>query len=245
MLIGCGGTGGSFFSKFIRFMADFSEPDIKVEFAVVDGDHVEGKNIGRQPFIPEDIGKNKAVTLAGAADETLHVHIRSYPVYLSPDNQRNVFQWLDDGAVDVAILIGAVDNHACRRTLHRFFQSSHGLTMFYIDSANEFASGDVVFGKRSPRKIMSPDRCYYFPEVLTDMEKPVYEKSCEELNQAAPQHLATNSMAADIIFSFVTQLISAGEKAKYAPGGIAYFDSMKLFCRFDPYQEKHNDKIKQ
>lgn len=245
MMIGCGGTGGCFFSKFIRFMADFSESDIRIEFAIVDGDHVEKKNIGRQPFIPDDIGKNKAVALATAADEALHVNIRSYPFYLSSSNEYRTLSWVDDSEADVGILIGAVDNHACRKIMHSYFNRSYSYSeaFFYIDSANEFSSGEVVFGKRIHNTIIAPDRCHYYPDILDDAEKPVYEKSCEELNQSAPQHLATNSMASDIIFSYVTQLITAGEMASRAPGGICYFDSMKMFCRFDPYMEARHGKI--
>lgn len=218
---------------------------MRIEFAIVDGDHVESKNIGRQPFIPDDIGKNKAIALATAADEALHVSIRPYPLYLSTSNVHRTLSWVDDSEADAGILIGAVDNHACRKILHNFFQRtySHSKLFFYIDSANEFSSGEVVFGKRLHSTIAAPDRCHYYPDILNDTEKPVYEKSCEELNQSAPQHLATNSMASDIIFSYVTQLIAAGETAVHAPGGVCYFDSMKMFCRFDPYSEARHGKI--
>ena len=72
----------------------------------------------------------------------------------------------------------------------------------------------------------------------------MYEKSCEELNASEPQHLATNSLAADMIFSYVTQLIAGGSLALMAKGGIIYFDALRFFSRFDPYDEVRHGKIK-
>lgn len=246
VLVGCGGTGGCFFSKFIRFMADINIPNVEINFSIIDGDHVELKNIGRQPFVPEDIGCNKAVALATAAEETLGVHIKAYPEYVSDENHDRIFQDLYAGSSSnyISVLIGAVDNHACRKILHEIFRHNRSYnTLFYIDSANEYSSGDVVFGKSSGYEIKAPDRCHYYPEVLTDSEKPVYEKSCEELNISEPQHLATNSFASDLIFSYVAQLITHCEAATEAPGGIAYFDALNFFSRFDAYEEIRHGKI--
>lgn len=101
----------------------------------------------------------------------------------------------------------------------------------------------MVIGKRNSTKIEAPDRVHYYPEILEDDGKAPYEMSCEELNQAAPQHLATNSLAADLTFSYVVQLISAGEYALKAPGGIVYFDAFKMFSRFNEYSEEVYGKI--
>mgnify|MGYP003287915440 CR=1 FL=1 len=246
VLVGCGGTGGCFFSKFIRFMADTNIPNVEINFSIIDGDHVESKNIGRQPFVPEDVGCNKAIALATAAEETLGVHVKAYPEYVSDQNYDRLLNDLYNGTFSnyISVLIGAVDNHACRKVLHRVFQHNSWNTMFYIDSANEFSSGDVVFGKTSDYETKAPDRCHYYPEILTDSGKPVYEKSCEELNISEPQHLATNSLASDLIFSYVTQLITHYEAATEAPGGIAYFDALNFFSRFDAYEEARHGKIK-
>jgi len=227
-------------------MADTYLPDSEINFSIIDGDHVERKNLGRQPFMPEEIGCNKAVVLSTAAEESLGIHINAYPEYLSDKNYLRLiknFEHFTDHTINV--LIGAVDNHACRKILHSIFVNGTGKnTCFYIDAANEYSSGDVVFAKITNHVIQAPDRCHYYPEVLLDSEKAVYEKSCEELNLSSPQHLATNSVAADLIFSYLTQLILAGDAATLAPGGIAYFDSLLFFSRFDPYNEAKHGKIK-
>ncbi len=248
ILIGCGGTGGCFFSRFARFMTDAAIPDVTIKIRIIDGDFVELKNINRQPFTEDDIGKNKAVSLALTAEESLGVHVKSYPLFLSPSTLHVLHDWPFDGPQhyhdNLKIMIGAVDNHACRKLLHEFFQSNYSDNLFYIDSANEFSCGEIVIGKRLCGKTITPDRAHYYPEILTDKEKAVYEMSCEELNQAKPQHIATNGLAADLIFSYVVQLILFASRAKEAPGGIIYFDSFKLFSRFDPYEETRHGKIK-
>ena len=138
-----------------------------------------------------------------------------------------------------------MDNHACRKLLHEYFLHPQYLhdTLFYIDSANEFSCGEIVIGKRTYRDIEAPDRVHYYPDIMQDNGKAAYEMSCEELNSSAPQHLATNGLAADLIFSYLSQLLMAGEQALHAPGGIIYFDALKLFSRFDVYEEARHGKI--
>ena len=236
VLVGCGGTGGCLFGRLIRFLADQQITGLDIKLTIVDGDHVEMKNLGRQPFLAEDVGNNKAVALASAAEETLGLHVKAFPEYLAPENMGRILGTNAYYSADVYILIGAVDNHACRKLMHQFFAEKRGCALFfYIDAANEYHSGDVVFAKKAYSTVEAPDRCHYFPEVLTDTDKPAYEKSCEELNISEPQHLATNSFAADMIFGYVVQLLCAGEMMKAMPGGIAYFDAFKLFSRFDSY----------
>ena len=84
LLVGCGGTGGCFFSKMVRFLTSIEFHGIDFRFRMIDGDRVEAKNIGRQPFLLEDVGKNKAVALASVAEELMDIKVRAYPFYLSP-----------------------------------------------------------------------------------------------------------------------------------------------------------------
>lgn len=117
--------------------------------------------------------------------------------------------------------------------------------LIYVDSANELSAGEIVIGVRDYTKIITPDRAHYYPEILENPGKAAYELSCEELNASAPQHLATNGLAGDLLFSYISQVIVAAEKAVYAPGGIIYFDAFQMFSRFDRYEEERHGKIKQ
>ena len=61
-IIGAGGTGGYLAQDLARYIAVRTEE--KYNFTIVDGDVVEEKNLIRQNFIENDIGKNKAKVLA-------------------------------------------------------------------------------------------------------------------------------------------------------------------------------------
>lgn len=245
VLIGCGGTGGCFFSRMARFLSDMKFTNMSLRVRIIDGDHVEYKNLGRQPFIESDVGENKAVALAAAALESLDVRVKAYPFFLSPHKMGILHSGMTSyDNEDLQIIIGAVDNHACRKLLHDYFKNyKYEGTLFYLDAANEFSCGEIVIGKRTSKRIFSPDRAHYYPEILKDEQKPVYEMSCEELNMAEPQHLATNSMAADLLFAYVSQLLIAGTNASQAVSGIVYFDVFRLFSRFDVYKEEFHGKI--
>lgn len=248
LLVGCGGTGGCFFSKMVRFLTSIEFQGIDFRFRIIDGDRVEAKNIGRQPFLLEDVGKNKAVALASVAEELMDIKVKAYPFYLSPGKIEVLDQFDFDSVStsDLKIIIGAVDNHACRSILHNYFMSYKKIPMLiYVDSANELSAGEIVIGVRNYTKIITPDRAHYYPEILENPGKAAYELSCEELNASAPQHLATNGIAGDLLFSYISQVIVAAEKAAYAPGGIIYFDAFQMFSRFDRYEEERHGKIKQ
>jgi hypothetical protein len=245
IIVGCGGTGGCFFTRIARFLSD-AVLDVEVKLRIMDGDKVEMKNLGRQPFMEEDIGENKAVALAAAAEESLGLQVSAYPTYLSPETTGILTSSPFSGySADVQILIGAVDNHAARKLLHeRFIEGKrNSRTIIYLDSANEFSCGEITIGKCMDGKIVAPDRVHYFPTIFNDPGKAVYEMSCEELNRSAPQHLATNSFAADLLFAYCSQLLLSGEKMKLANGGIIWFDTFKMFSRFDPYEEDRHGKV--
>ena len=87
VLVGCGGTGGCFFGRFIRFMADFYAENTTINLSIMDGDTVELKNLGRQPFVEQDVGENKAVALAMAAEEALGVRVKAYLIYISESSR--------------------------------------------------------------------------------------------------------------------------------------------------------------
>lgn len=237
-------------SRMARFLGDFSRqnPKVYVTFRIIDGDNVELKNLVRQPFGEEDIGRNKAVVLAEAAKELIaspNVEVKSYPYYLTPDNV-NMIRGGNNCYESIQILVGAVDNHACRKLLHDYFLTENEYHyFFYLDAANEMSVGEIVIGKKKWGGKLAPDRAHYYPEILTDTEKPVYEMSCEELNSVEPQHLATNGMAADLLFSFIAQLMSCHEYAENVSGGIVYFNTFKMWSRFDKYEEVRHEENKQ
>lgn len=216
LIIGCGGTGGNFASMLGRYLYD-NDVAKSCSITFVDGDYVENKNIGRQPFLPCDVGRNKAEVMAEVLTEVFGVQCGYYPKYI--DSLKDIENLEKYGYVTV--IIGCVDNHACRKVLHEYFKTAP--VCYYLDSANEFSSGEVVVGLKIGGKIMSPDRAIIFPEILEDKSLPRSEESCEVLNNSRPQHLATNMLAATILFKCTVELFVE----EMWNGGVYYFDTFK------------------
>ena len=239
-IIGCGGTGGNLIARLSRFLSGY-QGDMTINTAIVDGDTVEYKNVKRQPFDDEDLGENKAVILAENIESSFHVLLNSYPDYiLKTEDLDRIFnslnrdgRYVSSSSNDINILVSCVDNHAARKICHDWFEKVSFLgTTFFIDPANEEVSGEVVIAKRHAHTITSPDRFWYYPDIINDLGKPVNEMSCEELNNVAPQHFATNCYAADICFAFIVGIIMCEDKAHLLQGGITYFHAFKMFQRF-------------
>jgi hypothetical protein len=89
-VIGTGGTGGFLIPHLARYIA--SLPYSKYCLIVlVDGDTVEDKNIIRQNFIRQDVGKNKAEVLAKRYSAAFGVPIVSVPEHLTESNIPRIF----------------------------------------------------------------------------------------------------------------------------------------------------------
>lgn len=246
-VIGTGGTGGHLVSKLARFLNDFAKDGVSCELSIVDGDRVEMKNIGRQPFTEDDLGLNKAVALAENISYALNYPIRAYGKYIETVQDIRDILYREKNSYNtevVDVLIGCVDNHKARQVMEEWFLQKRYVQkyVFYIDSANEFSVGEVVFSIYRGGKVVSPVRSFYFPDVL-EPAKSVTEMSCEELNQVAPQHLVTNSFASDIVLSYLVQLCAKDEAINLIPGGINYFDSFKMFSRFDVREVANEEKV--
>ena len=103
------------------------------------------------------------------------------------------------------IVIGCVDNHKARKVLHDWFEGTPNC--IYIDVANEDTWGDCFVSFKIFNKKLFKTRGDMFPEVLLESNKSVVEMGCEELTNASPQFLKTNSMAANLVFNALDSII--------------------------------------
>ena len=197
-VIGAGGTGGYFLKEFSRYLQGDKEKQI-VHMEIIDGDTVEEKNILRQSFQLEDVGFNKAIVMADILKSAFNADFTPKAEFLNDETQLYYSQ------TSVPIIIGCVDNHKARLVCEEFFNSHD--TCFYLDSANEFSYGEVVFAYKIDGKVLSPVRSHYFPKIKTDAGKARTEMSCEELNNVAPQHIATNMQAGNILLNEVCSIL--------------------------------------
>lgn len=217
IVVGCGGTGSHYIKELGRLLYGMGAKE-KVKLILVDGDYVEEKNLVRQVFLPQDIGYNKAQVMAEILSQAYGITAEYYDKYI--DTPADLEQLVDKD--EVVLLIGCVDNHQCRQSMHRFYQSRQHC--IYMDSANEYSVGEVIVGSKIGGIEMYADRCGYFPEVLEAQEPKRSEESCEALNVSAPQHMLTNQLAAWILLVNTAKFLQ-GEWV----GGIFMFDAFKCY----------------
>ena len=228
VVVGSGGTGTYFLKEFSRFIQGGHRSINKM--TIVDGDTVEEKNMERQAFSQEDVGFNKATVMADVLSSAFELKWGAFSKYLTTlDELKDVL----GSSTSTPLIIGCVDNHACRMLLEKFFEESRDC--IYLDSANEFSTGEVIFAYKKGGKVISPCRSYYYPEVASNSNKKVTEMSCEELNNVAPQHIATNMTAGNILLKEVCSLLSGNEHP-----GMVTFDLDMYYQEFWPYKNEEN-----
>lgn len=246
--IGAGGTGTFFLKEFARFMSAIRYKDMRkiIKLAIVDGDHVEERNLERQAFIPGDINSNKAVCIAEAINSNFGLgDIKAYPQYIDDIDDMNQIFYSMKGEreyqvrpdIDIEVLIGCADNHRARQVMHEYFEKNTG-TIIYYDAANEYSNGEVVFSGRHKGKLLGRPRAAYFPAILEDKSPRASEQSCGAINTGSPQHITTNMMAANLLLGRLTKLIAEDEMEF----GIALFDVFQMYVTFYPDQESKNNE---
>ena len=224
VVVGAGGTGSYFLKEFSRYLCGNEKALCRIEsLAIIDGDRVEEKNISRQAFMAQDIGLPKAVVMASALNEAFGLNWSGYDRYLL---DVSMMERLMNG-YSVPVIIGCVDNHACRLVCEKFFQEKE--CCIYFDAASEFSSGEVVYSVKQYDKA-SPLRSEIFPEIKKGDLRNVEEMSCTELNAVAPQHICANMNAGFHLLSGMTTLLETGK----VNAGMAVFDVKMMDAQFYP-----------
>lgn len=219
LIIGAGGTGGYVIPHLYRIGFAADRP---VRILVCDGDVVEGKNLIRQNFVEQDIGRNKAQVMAERYSAAFGIECEYIPRFVedeeellrltSPDFIRNSYR--DIPETQRVILLGCVDNNKSRRLCHSVFTKQRDL--IYIDSGNGEHTGQVVCGVRQNGRTTYKPVCSLYPDMLADEDKFPSELSCAERSVSAPQSVTANLTAATAVVSFLYDLIICGElKTRY------------------------------
>lgn len=197
---------------------------------IFDGDVVEEKNLARQAFTMEDVGRNKAAVMAEILNETFDLSFVAHDIYVTKKEQIvKSFSKSVSNVPVVPVFISCVDNHACRLLLEQIYESVDNCILF--DSGNEFTTGEVVYAYKSDKVSYGLLRSGYFPDVKEGDLRNREEMSCEELNSVSPQHIFTNMVAGNLLCSGLANLFDG----KITPG-FAYFNALSYSCDFVPYK---------
>lgn len=207
-IVGCGGTGGHFIAGFGEFLKSFKSTAIGWRLTLCDGDIVEEHNLDNQAFVRADVGKNKALVMQEGLEEAFGLKgVRAYGYIDSPADLKGL---MDVDKYQLTVIVGCVDNHKARQTMHRVFYDCPNCV--YIDSGNDFSAGQICTGVRLHGRDYRPPRGYYFPDVITDRTPTDRELSCGTVNAHVPQHITTNKKAANILLAFMSWFCQEGFK---------------------------------
>lgn len=210
---------------------------------IVDGDRVEPYNLRRQFFIDGDAGQNKAVVLAERYSAAFGLAVSAYPHYLTPRTSKDD---LDEVLPTQSVVVGAVDNAATRRLLHQHLDRYPDVV--YLDSGNagvpatdhgrasELEAGDagydgqVVCGARVDHHKVLPFPAEVFPDLI-EVEDPEdrlpTEIPCGDAIVSNPQRQVTNVLAATVLLSYLTPILTEG----VVPNSLTFFDARKGYLR--------------
>jgi PRTRC genetic system ThiF family protein len=187
---------------------------LPLELCFVDSDRVERTNLGRQLFSPAELGRNKAVTLAGRLNAALGLAIQAVPMMATAELLRE----LAPSYQTTGVLVGAVDRAIGRRALHQALAQQQW--RLWLDVGNEHAWGTVLIGSATERRQLSgacalgglctalPAPSLGYPHLLD--EQPLIEaEACAPAMRDERQSLMVNQAMAAVAGQYLYQLIIA------------------------------------
>ncbi len=190
-IIGAGGTTSWFLPKLIKILNIFSH-EKSFNILIVDGDIVESKNLTRQNFIQQDVGKYKAEILATRYSnlikdpEKISISFINKYVYgqLKPErfnefsddfiNFDDIFSSLRNNYIP-HIVFNLVDNEGVKKDLDLFFKSqilriiyfSAGVNLHNGQIYTNFYLGDSNYNKNFLFNSYSKDHDQYLEDYDT------------------------------------------------------------------------------
>lgn len=209
--IGCGGTGGYLvlpLSKYLRSLHHTGNYSM-IQYTLADGDIVEPKNIARQNFTKDDIGKNKAEVLSERYSD---IYFTIYPFgdFLNDYTMSLMISDMNDIAHNrntLIIVIGCVDSIDSRKNIVSLVKamSKDILTLsdntYYIDSGNYLYNGQIKVFRLN--NIEEEFEEYFNDNYSIDMDSK--KESCSENGD---QSILMNFRCADLLYSLITDIIT-------------------------------------
>lgn len=186
VIVGCGGVGSYLIPALLRTVRNHACPPNSPRVILVDGDTLEPKNMERQLFSEDDVGKNKAWVLANL-NVDYYPNITAEKTFFSGDES-----WLETGA----LIIACVDNHPGRA---RCLTAADRIGGEAIVCGNGYTDAEAMFYSSVGMKGTPRDPRVMFPEILTDTaDDPLAIGSgCTGVaQQQTPQLAIANFMAA-------------------------------------------------
>ena len=138
-LIGCGATGSQIALELGRIIAVKRElsPEVNINVKLIDGDIVEPHNIGKQAFISDDLGKNKAMTLAVRLNRMYATSAFSFmSEHLTRENI------VCEQALECNFIITAVDTISARMLVSNYIENT--LESVWLSGSSDYAHKKLI-----------------------------------------------------------------------------------------------------
>lgn len=160
-VVGCGGTGGFVAEGLCRIL------NTDVKLMLVDFDRVEERNLGRQNFVREDLGKVKSEALAHRLSQKYNraIGYSVVPISMTPVDYSGLF-------------IGCVDNGKARKDIELKFDSIaqpyQNSNYWWIDAGNGENFGQVLIGNSrfAPRYYERGNSGVFLTLPLPTLQRP-------------------------------------------------------------------------
>ena len=151
LVVGCGGTGSRLIPQIAQFVKTCGWV-LNPEMVIVDDDAVEEKNLRRQNFVKQDVGKKKAAVLAQRYAKAYDINITPIMERVVQNNTnlaetefyKKIRTWRNNSTPVMVIL--CVDSAEARRDIVQLLaQTLLGSITLLIDTGNENDFGQVKF----------------------------------------------------------------------------------------------------
>jgi PRTRC genetic system ThiF family protein len=193
------------------------KPDIPI--FIIDYDRVAKKNLLRQNFYPQDIGKFKAQVIA---ERYARIYGRKIAFSINPFKPDMISQYwgnnMGEALVGNALIIGCVDNHTGRIAMNAAI--SHSLS-WWLDTGNGYNSGQVLIGNVPQAELMresfdgktyllkrAPAPSLQAPSLLQPPTKTIKRDDCAEAIEDNRQSQVINQAMAVLILEFVRRILA-------------------------------------
>lgn len=186
-LIGAGGNGAPMLMRLHKIHTTLRAlGESGLDVTVWDMDTVSPFNIGRQPFYPADVGRNKARLLIDRL-KTIDPSVHSWKAV------EDRFHGNSEITGDTLMVITCVDNKVARRAVHHAV-FKHERAIYWLDLGNEAETGQVVLGecRGHGRRLRLPVVTELYPHILDDTIAEDSAPSCSTREAIEKQGLFVN-----------------------------------------------------
>lgn len=236
VVVGCGGTGSNLVPHLCQWAYGVQKKfQNKITIVLVDQDGVEKNNIGRQFFVEQDLGDNKARVLAIRYATAWGINVEYHPFYIRDAETLIKLLRPDEAPVrryELPILVGAVDNNVARQKMDQAFRQMD--TVAYLDAGNSEFNGQVVVGIRFDGQTYLKPVADYWPEILTATDDVQVGGTCAVKVVKEPQNLLANLGAAYNLLAYINNIVALKDLSSY----MVTYDSRTMVCRPELIENK-------